>query len=208
MLMIYRTLFGSKNFWNVDKPADPFDGWDMREILNTKCGPARGDTYGKLYHFLKRLFAQFRHQLSLHDVKFKVLNLKAPELKWVIGNERFSRIEVGNTELWKQTVVDISQATNIHDGGSEIKLTLSIFCPLLEERVDNPHATLVTHFLYAVEDEFEGQLDEEADSAYDKFLEHKPPEPFNNPLNIGDPWFVQLLKSLIHFFDVEKFFEK
>jgi hypothetical protein len=87
--------------------------------------------------------------------------------------------------------------------------TIGIFSPLLQEPAVNPHATLITLFINAVEEEFRNS-GEEYDmkimrrelSLVSKYLPHRP------NLNMNDPYILKFsfAKPLVR--DVERYLGK
>lgn len=118
--------------------ADPRHGWPADDVENTYCGPASADIYGKLYFYLRRMLHSFLTRLrSLEKVSFKLFQVDAAALSEYLEPSSFTRIEV----------------SNISDGGwLGIHRTLFYMIPLLQPVADNPHATLITLFLNAVEE--------------------------------------------------------
>lgn len=115
--------------------ADPISGWSIHTFLATKAGPAKQDTYGQLYHYLRRLFMDFHLYLHSKPVSFELHHVDARALNEALAERKFDRIEVSN-------IGDL-----YYLGISE---TLKTFGPFLRSPSANPHATLVTGFLNAV----------------------------------------------------------
>ncbi|KAI0005245.1 hypothetical protein F4779DRAFT_633541 [Xylariaceae sp. FL0662B] len=129
------TLFHSAVEWPMLDNADPTSGWSVRSFLEFDAGPARNDVYGKLYHFLKHLFADFHCRLRSTQITFKILHVDARLLPKSLAEEHFDRIDVSN-------ICDMGYL------GTET--TLKTFSPLLQIPSVNPHATLITLFLNAI----------------------------------------------------------
>lgn len=74
--------------------ADPLDGWDLSHILQTSCGPATNDIYGKIFFYLKDLLSSFRRQVMSRGIAFELVNMDVNDLPRHLGSRRFARIEV------------------------------------------------------------------------------------------------------------------
>ncbi|KAI0479855.1 hypothetical protein F4859DRAFT_451626 [Xylaria cf. heliscus] len=129
------TMFLSLDEWPMMDSADPTAGWPMKSFLEFDAGPATGDVYGRLYFYLKDLFADFHRRIRSSPVTFELLHIDARALPTSLTEERFDRIDVGN-------ICDMAYL------GTET--TLKTFRPLLQPPSVNPHATLITLFLNAV----------------------------------------------------------
>ncbi|KAF2137795.1 uncharacterized protein K452DRAFT_257269 [Aplosporella prunicola CBS 121167] len=125
--------------WPMMDSADPLAGWPMEEILQA-ASPAKNDLYGGLFLYLRPLLVKFCKKIRKHAINFELLHTNATELPGYWGEnqdegQRFDRIEV----------------SNIADGGYlGIRKCLKTFAPLLKPVTENPHATLVTLFLNAI----------------------------------------------------------
>lgn len=74
--------------------AEPFDSWNLSEILNVDSGLAINDVDGKLFNHLQTLFFTFIHRLSTNTWEFQLLNVNAADLPNYLADEAFARIEV------------------------------------------------------------------------------------------------------------------
>ncbi|RYP39103.1 hypothetical protein DL766_000559 [Monosporascus sp. MC13-8B] len=129
------TLFHSPHEWPMMDDADPTSGWSMKSFLESGVGPAKNDVYGKLYHYLKHLFADFHGRLRSMPVTFDLLHVDARLLPGALVGQHFDRIDVSN-------ICDM--------GYLGIDTTLKTFAPLLQLPSVNEYATLVTLFMNAV----------------------------------------------------------
>ncbi|KAI8944514.1 hypothetical protein F4801DRAFT_594888 [Xylaria longipes] len=131
------TLFHFRRGWPIMDTADPVDGWPMKSVLGFDIGPAKNDVYGKLYHYLKHLFADFHRRLRSLPVAFTLSRVDVQLLPKSLTEKQFDRIDVGN-------ICDKAYLG--------INITLQTFGPLLQPVSVNPHAKLVTLFRDAVAD--------------------------------------------------------
>ncbi|KAI0904588.1 hypothetical protein F4823DRAFT_628512 [Ustulina deusta] len=129
------TMFHFGREWPMMDSADPTSAWSMKSFLEFDIGPAKNDVYGKLYHYLKHLFANFHRRLRSSPVAFTLLHVDAQRLPMSLTEKGFDRIDVGNIS---------------DEGYLGINMTLKTFAPLLQPVSINPHATLITLFLNAV----------------------------------------------------------
>ncbi|KAF2174400.1 hypothetical protein K469DRAFT_756748 [Zopfia rhizophila CBS 207.26] len=186
------TIFGKTGDWPMKDSADPFDGWDLGEVLQIHCGPASNDIYGKLHCFLTNLLSQFYGRVSRLEIHFELLNFDAESLPDHLEDRTFSRIEV----------------SNISDGGYlGIAKTLWIFGRLLDSPHDNPHATLVTLFMNTVDEIANGKKEALSLKAeMMRLVQYLPPQGLS--FSEGDPWMVNMLSARPLVRDVENFFER
>ncbi|PYI11901.1 hypothetical protein BO78DRAFT_440822 [Aspergillus sclerotiicarbonarius CBS 121057] len=131
------TFFQTHNSWPMKDDADPRSGWSSKEVSDMSSGPATADIYGKLFLYIRGMLQSFLGRLSELDLSFRFFQLDASQLPEHLMSNSFSRIEVSN----------ISDA-----GYMGIHETLFSMLPLLQTPLDNPHATLITLFMNAVED--------------------------------------------------------
>jgi hypothetical protein len=118
--------------------ADPRHGWPADEVAATPCGAASADIYGKLHSYLRKMVASFLTRLNgLGKASFKLLQVDAASLPQFVEPECFDRIEVSNIS---------------DQGWLGIHRTLFYMIPLLQNPIENPHATLITLFMNAVEE--------------------------------------------------------
>ncbi|KKK20834.1 hypothetical protein ARAM_004716 [Aspergillus rambellii] len=152
--------------WPMPDSADPLHGWPSEDVANTSSGAATADIYGKLFFYLQGTLRTFLDRLSSLDVSFRLFQVDASDLPQYVEKDSFSRIEVSN----------ISDA-----GWLGIHRTLYLMVPLLETPLDNPHATLITLFMNAVEETLTGQDKIHiltADRiAKERLLKYLPPKP-------------------------------
>ncbi|ROW01851.1 hypothetical protein VMCG_05583 [Cytospora schulzeri] len=132
------TFFQTADEWPMKDSADPLEGWPLGEVFSVRTR-ARDDVNGKLYHYVRSRLVAFHSRLRTLDMKFRLhlgdVRLVVPQ--FMDASTRYDRIEV----------------SNICDGGYlGIRETLALFGPRLCSREVNPHATLVTLFLNAVEE--------------------------------------------------------
>ncbi|KAI0849407.1 hypothetical protein F5Y00DRAFT_269392 [Daldinia vernicosa] len=127
------TLFHSTYSWEMMDNSDPTSGWSLKSFLEVNIGPTKNDTYGKLYHYLRKLFVEFHHRLRAFPIKFDLFQGDARSLQ--LDAKKFDRIDVGNiTDMYYLGIGE----------------TLEKFGPLLQPTTINRHATLITLFLNAI----------------------------------------------------------
>ncbi|KAF7175088.1 hypothetical protein CNMCM7691_006492 [Aspergillus felis] len=131
------TFFQSANTWPMNDNADPLHGWSLDEVSATSTGPATTDIYGKLFFYIRGMLRSFLGRLPSLKLSFELFQLDAARLPDHLENNSFSRIEVSN----------ISDA-----GWLGIHYTLSLMVPLLQTPLENPHASLITLFMNAVDE--------------------------------------------------------
>lgn len=118
--------------------ADPRHGWPAEDVTSTPSGAASADIYGKLYFYLRKMLSSFLTRLrSLEKALFKFFEVDVAALPDVLGPASFARIDVSNISDY---------------GWVGIHRTLAYTIPLLQSTVDNPHATLITLFMNAVDE--------------------------------------------------------
>ncbi|KAK1490750.1 hypothetical protein CCUS01_14345 [Colletotrichum cuscutae] len=146
-----RDAFRHPNPWPMYDNADPLNGWSSKDVQETQTGPATADIYGKLFTSLRTVLRAFLRRLLSSQTSFKLFYMDASALPKFLENSTFSRIEVSN----------ISDA-----GYLGIYRTLDLMIPLLQSPLVNPHATLITLFMNAVDEnatEIERLTDMKAD---------------------------------------------
>lgn len=74
--------------------ADPFDGWDLRYVLQNSYGSAANDMYGKLFNHLRDLLSSFARQAASRKIAFELFNEDVNDLPRQLGSRQFARIEV------------------------------------------------------------------------------------------------------------------
>ncbi|RAK96064.1 DUF4470 domain-containing protein [Aspergillus ibericus CBS 121593] len=131
------TFFQTHNSWPMKDDADPRSGWSPKEVSDMSSGPATADLYGKLFLHIRGMLQTFLGRLSHLNCSLTLFQLDASRLPGHLISNSFSRIEVSN----------ISDA-----GYLGIHEALFSMLPLLQTPLDNPHATLITLFMNAVEE--------------------------------------------------------
>lgn len=118
--------------------ADPRHGWPAEDVASTPSGAASADIYVKLYFYLRKMISSSLARLrGLKGASFELFQVDATALPELLGPGSFARIDV----------------SNISDSGwLGIHRTLAYMIPLLQNKVDNPHATLITLFMNAVDE--------------------------------------------------------
>ncbi|KAM5479540.1 hypothetical protein McanCB56680_005468 [Microsporum canis] len=131
------TFFQDESTWPMTDSADPHQGWSSEEVASTSSGAATADIYGKLFYHIRGTLRSFLDQLSRLCLSFKLFQVDASSLPGLLEENAFSRIEV----------------SNISDRGwLGIHRTLELMVPLLQTSLENPHASLITLFLNAVDE--------------------------------------------------------
>ncbi|KAK4237717.1 hypothetical protein C8A03DRAFT_44438 [Achaetomium macrosporum] len=132
------TFFQDTDAWPMYDNADPLNGWSLQEVRDYPSGPATADIYGKLFYYLRAVLRAFAVRLSSLQVAFRLFQMDASDLATDhLESGSFDRIEV----------------SNISDGGYlGIHRTLAVMVPLLQSPLANPHATLITLFMNAVDE--------------------------------------------------------
>lgn len=154
-----RTFYHDASSWPMLDNADPRHGWAAEDVANAPYGPASADIYGKLYFYLRRTLSSFMTRLrDLEKASFKLFQVDAASLPDHLELASFARIEVSNISDY---------------GWLGIHRTLFHMIPLLQNKVDNPHATLITLFLNAVE-ETENQNTKPDSASTRKLLQYIP----------------------------------
>lgn len=74
--------------------ADPFNSWDLSEMLKVDSAPATHDLYGKLFHHLRDLFGTLHRRLLSSAWQLQLLNVDAKSLLAHLKPDAFARIEV------------------------------------------------------------------------------------------------------------------
>ncbi|KAF3387278.1 hypothetical protein F1880_000152 [Penicillium rolfsii] len=196
------TFFQTNDTWPMMDNADPLHGWPLEEVLNTNSGAATADTYGKLFYYLRGLLRSFLDRVSNLKVSFKLLHLDAAVLSDDLDDNSFSRIDVSNISdrAW----------LGIHR-------TLAHMVPLLQNNEQNPHATLITLFMNAVEETMTTMNPEDGLQGLDPnsrasrdLLKYIPPK--EKPRSIYDPSLIkfQHARELVAKYDhvFERFLEQ
>ncbi|KAF2277188.1 uncharacterized protein EI97DRAFT_449912 [Westerdykella ornata] len=184
------TIFGKTEDWPMNDSADPFDGWDLREVLQIHCGPASNDIYGKLHWFLTHLLSRFYHRVSNLEIQFELLNFDAEILPDHLNSLTPSRFPM----FPMADILDLQK----HCGSLDV---------LLDGPHDNPHATLVTLFMNAVDEMADGK-EEEISLKAEMMQLMKYLSPKGLGFSQGDPWMVNMLAARPLVRDVETFFDR
>lgn len=178
--------------------ADPRNGWPSEEVAATSSGAASNDVYGKLFYFVRQELRRFVKRMSALNISFALLQVDAQDLQDHLRNQLFSRIEVCMVAI---TVNPITrgltkhfQVSNIADQGwLGIHRTLLVAVPLLQSSHFNPHATLLTLFMNAVD---ETTTDEDRirdsrpnSSSTKRLLRYLPPD--GRPMSSYDPRIIK-----------------
>ncbi|KAH9225123.1 hypothetical protein K456DRAFT_1776129 [Colletotrichum gloeosporioides 23] len=148
----------------------------------TQTRPATADIYSKLFTSLRTVLQAFLRRLSSSQTSFKLFHIDASALPKFLENSTFSRIEVSN----------ISDA-----GYLGIHRTLDLMIPLLQSPLVNPHATLITLFMNAVDEnatEMERLTDMKADGLVMKRI-YKYLSPSGRPLNYYDTTIFKVMAA-------------
>ncbi|TVY43017.1 hypothetical protein LOCC1_G004360 [Lachnellula occidentalis] len=135
------TFYQTKDSWPMKDSAEPLEGWPMEKVI-LSTPPAKKDVYGCLYLHIQDVLLRFLQRIEGLTVSFQLFCVDAMDLPDIlhncgVGEHSFDRIEV----------------SNIADSGylGPVK-TLGTFSALLKQPSQNPHATLITLFLNAVEE--------------------------------------------------------
>lgn len=157
-LTSFSTLFQASQIWSMLDNADPLTGWSAKDVQETSSGIAKADIYGKLVVHVRNVLAAFLHRLSSSQISFVLYHEEASDLPKYLDRGSYSRIEVCQeqtatlrTKCHELTLT--SQVSNIADAGYlGIYKTLNCMIPLLQSPLENPHATLITLFMNAVDE--------------------------------------------------------
>ncbi|KAJ5948566.1 hypothetical protein N7454_001873 [Penicillium verhagenii] len=150
------TFFQDDGSWKMKDSADPLHGWSPKDVLNTSSGPAEADIYGKLYHYIREMIQAFLRRLSSMKISLKLFQVDASLLPDHVEKDCFSRIEVSHCYPVAPAVkADRTQilVSNISDSAwLGIHRTVALMIPLLQSPLKNPHATLITLFMNAIDE--------------------------------------------------------
>ncbi|KAI0410710.1 hypothetical protein F5X98DRAFT_368641 [Xylaria grammica] len=128
------TFFHTEDSWPMKDSADPQHGWSTEKVAQTSSGPATADLYGKIFYFLRATLRCFLVRLSESAVSFQLFSTDVESLP---DTKRFA----------------FAQTSNIADKGwFGIHKTLATLGPFLQAPDINPHATLITSFINAVDE--------------------------------------------------------
>ncbi|KAH8677868.1 hypothetical protein BX600DRAFT_531718 [Xylariales sp. PMI_506] len=81
----------------------PVDGWDIQDILKTKCHAPSNDLYGKFFYYMRQLVVQFIFQLTKVKVEFTLT-------QW-----NFTRERAKNLAPMQFDVIDVSNMQDLMD---------------------------------------------------------------------------------------------
>ncbi|PLB54875.1 hypothetical protein P170DRAFT_483657 [Aspergillus steynii IBT 23096] len=135
------TLYQTPDSWPMPDSADPLNSWSLEDVLHTSSGPATADTYGKLYFHLRGVFGSFMHRISDAEVSFEFHHVDASYLPNRLQTGSFSRIDNAN-----YAVLGVEHLRHRISGD-----TLYLMIPLLQPHTENPHATVITLFMNAID---------------------------------------------------------
>ncbi|RDA86906.1 hypothetical protein CP532_1837 [Ophiocordyceps camponoti-leonardi (nom. inval.)] len=119
------TMYGEYDFWPILSESDPAAGWDSKAIAETSSGPASCDMYGKLYYHVRAVIQSFIQRLAEGKTSIRLFNYDALE------------------------IIDRLPGENAWLGIHQVLIHL---IPMLQPRDVNPHATLITFFMNAIND--------------------------------------------------------
>ncbi|KAF6236092.1 hypothetical protein HO173_005720 [Letharia columbiana] len=137
------TLFDNDSgAWLLKDSADPLAGWALKDILasGVRRGGPKEDIYGHLHFHIRDLLENFCQKTTLMKIHMDMYCVNATELPSLLDDRlkesAFDRIEISN----------IADANYIG-----LEKSLSTFGPLLKNRKQSSHATLITLFMNAAE---------------------------------------------------------
>ncbi|KAF5653986.1 SET and MYND domain protein [Fusarium sp. NRRL 25303] len=136
------TLFHSPCSWPMEYSCEPLDGWSAKDVEMTQHGPATSDIYGKLFTYLRSVLKHFMSRMANKNINFQLLHLNATDLLDHLKKGSFDRIELSN----------ISDKSYVG-----INMTVAVMAPLLRSPTVNPHATLITRFMDAIQENMTGE---------------------------------------------------
>ncbi|KAK3324964.1 hypothetical protein B0H66DRAFT_511247 [Apodospora peruviana] len=170
------TFFQTANTWPMFDNADPLHGWSLKEVEDCPNGPATADIYGKLHCHITTLLRQFLLRVSSSPISFRLFQMDATDLSEHLEMGSFDRVEV----------------SNISDGGYlGIHRILQSMIPLLRNPIANPHATLITLFMNAVDecltDSEKNSLMDPGGPTMDRLFKYLPPQQWRGPPTKNSP---------------------
>ncbi|KFY76437.1 hypothetical protein V499_03938 [Pseudogymnoascus sp. VKM F-103] len=176
------TFFQTADTWPIRDNADPLNGWSLKEVEDNSSGAASNDIYGKLFYYLRTKLRAFVLRLSDLQVSFRLFQLNASDLPNHLESSSFSRIEVAN----------------ISDRGYlGIHRTVFSMMPLLQGPLVNPHATLITLFMNAVDEsmtnKYQMALITKHSPEAKRLLRYLPPIDMGMLMNPGSPDIIRYL---------------
>ncbi|KAF5541431.1 hypothetical protein FMEXI_7944 [Fusarium mexicanum] len=131
------TLFHNPGSWPMEYSGEPLDGWSAKDVEMTQHGPATSDIYGRLFTYLRSVLKDFMSQIANKKISFQLFHLDAPNLLDHLKKGSFDRIEVSNL------------SDKAYRG---VNVTVAVMAPLLRSSAFNPHATLITRFMGAIQE--------------------------------------------------------
>ncbi|KAF5534428.1 hypothetical protein FPHYL_13431 [Fusarium phyllophilum] len=131
------TLFHSPFSWPMEYSCEPLHGWPAKDVEMTQHGPATSDIYGRLFSYLCSVLKDFMSRMANKRISFQLLHLNANDLLDHLRKGSFDRIEVS------------SISDKFYLG---VNMTVAMMAPLLRSSTVNPHATLVTRFMEAIQE--------------------------------------------------------
>ncbi|RDW86109.1 uncharacterized protein DSM5745_02751 [Aspergillus mulundensis] len=131
------TIFQGHILWRLKPDADPLCSWSSEEVATMHMGPVTADLHGRLFFYLRETLRAFVLRLRNTKVSWKIYQLTTMDLIGKLSPDSFTRIEAANL---------------IGPDYYGVNRTLVIMTDLLQPPTENPHATLVTFFPHAVED--------------------------------------------------------
>ncbi|RDA90834.1 hypothetical protein CP533_1556 [Ophiocordyceps camponoti-saundersi (nom. inval.)] len=135
------TIYNEFHFWPTTSESEPSAGWYSKDIAETSSGPASADMFGKLYYHVRSVIQSFIRRTAAGQVSIRLLNSDITELVDRLPGETF------------KNRVSPSQVSNVADTlWLGIHSTLLHLIPMLQSPETNPHATLITLFMNAVEE--------------------------------------------------------
>ncbi|KAF5984263.1 hypothetical protein FCOIX_2766 [Fusarium coicis] len=131
------TLFHVPFSWPMEYSCEPLDGWPAKDVEMTQHGPATSDIYGRLFTYLRSVLKHFMSRIEDKNISFQLIHHNASDLLDQLKKGSFDRIEVSNL------------SDKAYMG---INLTVAVMAPLLRSSTANPHATLITRFMTAIQE--------------------------------------------------------
>ncbi|EAS27817.3 uncharacterized protein CIMG_09021 [Coccidioides immitis RS] len=129
------TLFFESKGWLLPDVADPLEGWCLEDIL-VKTPLAKNDLYGALFFYLRDIIFKFCRRVSAMECHIDLFQVRAAYLPAMAGGPIFDRIELSN--LADKEYYGIGHC-------------IGAFGVMLKEKSKNPHATMLTLFMNAVD---------------------------------------------------------
>ncbi|OBT80489.1 hypothetical protein VF21_00845 [Pseudogymnoascus sp. 05NY08] len=176
------TFFQTADTWPIRDNADPLNGWSLKEVEDCSSGPASNDIYGKLFYYLRTELRAFALRLSDLQISFWLFQMNASDLPNHLETSFFSRIEVANSS---------------DRGYLGIHSTAFSMMPLLQGPLVNPHATLITLFMNAVDESMTNKDQMACITPHSpeakRLLRYLPPIDMGMMMNPGGPDIIRYL---------------